>query len=73
MNQLLPLGLKEVHLSGGQWIPGDMVFKRAGMGMGIDQDTEWKVWRTQKDEIRKARDVAKNTWLEYSSNSSRTA
>ncbi|KAH9486299.1 Copper homeostasis protein cutC-like protein [Psilocybe cubensis] len=70
MSQLLPLGLREVHLSGGKWIPGDMSFKRAGMAMGVDQETEWKIWRTQKDEIRKVREVARNMWLQYSSSKS---
>ena len=55
---LLPLGLKEIHMSGGKWIPNGMTFKNYGMGMGSDNDTEWCVYRTQEGEIRKAKDIA---------------
>lgn len=55
---LLPLGLREVHLSGGNWVPSGMIYKKPGMGMGSDKDTEWSVWRTQEGDVRKAKEIA---------------
>ncbi|KAJ3511348.1 hypothetical protein NLJ89_g4142 [Agrocybe chaxingu] len=49
LRDLLPLGVREIHLSGGEWKPGSMTFKKKGMGMGANHDTEWAVWRTQED------------------------
>lgn len=34
LNELIPLGLRSVHMSGGKWISGQMRFRKAGMGMG---------------------------------------
>ncbi|CAA7264804.1 unnamed protein product [Cyclocybe aegerita] len=65
LRDLLPLGVREIHLSGGEWKPGSMVFKKKGMGMGANQDTEWAVWRTQEDSVRHTRDVADSMWDEY--------
>ena len=65
---LLPLGLREIHLSGGKWTPGGMVFHRDGMGMGGGDDEEWGVWRTQESEVRKVREMADVAWKEYISN-----
>ncbi|KDR85695.1 hypothetical protein GALMADRAFT_234710 [Galerina marginata CBS 339.88] len=62
LDALLPLGLREVHLSGGKWVSGEMYFKQADMGMGIDQNTEWGVWRTEEDEVRKTKEIAKAVW-----------
>lgn len=50
LNHLLPHGLKEIHLSGGIWVDGGMLFRREGMGMGAS-DSEWGVWRTDQDTI----------------------
>jgi len=35
-----------------------MVHRRAGMGMGASAESEWKVWLTDGDLIRKVRDIA---------------
>ncbi|KAF8625201.1 hypothetical protein AX15_005506 [Amanita polypyramis BW_CC] len=51
---LVPLGLKEIHSSGGTWVEGSMSFRREGMGMGF-AGGEWNVWRTQEDKIREVR------------------
>ena len=65
---LLPLGLREIHLSGGKWTPGGMAFHRDGMRMGGGDDGEWGVWRTQELEVRKVREMADVAWNEYISN-----
>lgn len=62
---LLPAGLREIHLSGGEWVASDMVFKRSGMGMGIDGDAEWGIWRTQDDQVRKVREISDSMWNEF--------
>ena len=62
---LLPLGLREIHLSGGKWTTGGMTFHREGMGMGSGDDGEWGVWRTQESEVRKVRELADVAWKEY--------
>ena len=69
---LLPLGLREIHLSGGKWTPGGMAFHRDGMGMGGSDDGEWGVWRTQESEVRKVREMADVAWKEYISNIKQT-
>ena len=69
---LLPLGLREIHLSGGKWTPGGMIFHRDGMGMCNDDDGEWAVWRTQESEVRKVRELADITWKEYISDIKQT-
>lgn len=58
LENLLPYGLKEVHLSGGKWVEGQMVHRPAGMGMGASEEKEWKVWSTDGDTIREVRTVA---------------
>lgn len=58
LDNLLPYGLKEVHLSGGKWVDGRMVHRPVGMGMGASEETEWTVWLTDGDKIREVRNVA---------------
>ncbi|PPR01930.1 hypothetical protein CVT24_001269 [Panaeolus cyanescens] len=60
--QLVPLGLKEIHLSGGEWISSSTKYKRSGLGMGASSDTEWQVWRTKEAAIKEARRVADELW-----------
>jgi copper homeostasis protein len=55
LQRLLPLGLKEIHMSGGSWVEGKMVFRREGFGMGVGGNGEWGVWRTDTDRIREVR------------------
>ncbi|EGN93104.1 hypothetical protein SERLA73DRAFT_189940 [Serpula lacrymans var. lacrymans S7.3] len=52
---LLPQGLREVHLSGGQWIDGNMAFRPGGMGMGAGGDREWAIWRTSEESVQAVR------------------
>ena len=58
LENLMPCGLKEVHLSGGKWVEGQMVHRPVGMGMGPSEEKEWKVWLTDGDTIRDVRTVA---------------
>jgi len=51
LESLLPYGLKEVHLSGGKWVEGQMVHRPVGMGMGASEEKAWKVWLTDGDTI----------------------
>ncbi|KIK94151.1 hypothetical protein PAXRUDRAFT_828291 [Paxillus rubicundulus Ve08.2h10] len=55
-NALLPHGLKEIHLSGGNWTEGSSAHRREGMGMGVGGSGEWGVWRTDEEVVRKVRD-----------------
>ncbi|KAF9454215.1 hypothetical protein P691DRAFT_718235 [Macrolepiota fuliginosa MF-IS2] len=61
--RLLPLGLREIHLSGGRWLPNNMVFKRPNMGMGLGGESDWGVWRSQTDKVRDVRRIV-DTMLE---------
>ncbi|KAL9716403.1 hypothetical protein Ac2012v2_000850 [Leucoagaricus gongylophorus] len=65
LSRLLPLGLREIHLSGGQWVPNDMIFKRPNMGMGFGGGSEWGIWRTQTDKIREVRKIVDETLAEF--------
>ncbi|CCA67153.1 hypothetical protein PIIN_00986 [Serendipita indica DSM 11827] len=54
----LPRGsVREVHLSGGEWKPGQAIWRKIGMGMGAPTDHEWDIWRTSANKIRAVRDV----------------
>lgn len=55
---LSPYGLREVHLSGGEWQPSEMAFRRDGMGMGMGGDGEWGIWRTKEEAVKTVRQVA---------------
>ncbi|KAI8990694.1 copper homeostasis CutC domain-containing protein [Trametes punicea] len=63
--ELLPCGLREIHLSAGGWIPSEMEFRREGMGMGVDGEGEWAVWRTSEEKVRAVRDLADKAWSEF--------
>ncbi|KAJ3829867.1 copper homeostasis CutC domain-containing protein, partial [Lentinula raphanica] len=55
VNMLAPLGLSEIHLSGGRWTEGGMIFRREGMGMGIGAEGDWGIWQTDEGVIREVR------------------
>lgn len=55
LDALLPLGLQEVHLSAGSWVPSNMVYRPDGMGMGVGGEGEWGVWRTKEEIVREVR------------------
>ncbi|PFH52269.1 hypothetical protein AMATHDRAFT_74329 [Amanita thiersii Skay4041] len=58
---LLPLGLKEIHMSGGTWMEGSMAFRRQDMGMGCGE-SEWSIWRTQEEKVRQVRFAVDSYW-----------
>ncbi|KAJ3750783.1 copper homeostasis CutC domain-containing protein [Lentinula detonsa] len=55
VNTLLPLGLSEIHLSGGSWMEGGMSFRREGMGMGVGGKGDWGIWRTDEGVVREVK------------------
>jgi copper homeostasis protein len=63
--RLLPLGLREIHLSGGRWVPNGMVFRRPNMGMGLGGESDWGIWRTQMDKIKGVRKIVDATLEEF--------
>lgn len=64
LEALLPYGLKEVHLSGGRWIEGNMMHRRPDMGMGVGEEVGWSIWRTDEEEIRRVRRISDEVWRE---------
>ncbi|KAF5352725.1 hypothetical protein D9756_005879 [Leucocoprinus leucothites] len=62
--RLLPLGLREIHLSGGQWVSNGMSFRRPNMGMGLGGESDWGVWRAQADKVREVRRIVDVTLAE---------
>ncbi len=65
LSELLPCGLREVHLSGGGWVSSAMEFRKECMGMGIGGDGEWGVWRTDEEKIREVRRIVNVAWEQY--------
>jgi len=65
LQTLLPLNLREVHLSGGRWIPSEMLFKRSQINLGAGTEGEMGVWRTEEDEVRVVREIADAMWTDY--------
>lgn len=65
LGELLPCGLREVHLSGGGWVPSEMEFRREGLGMGVGGDGEWGIWRTDEGNIRAVRGLVDDAWRDF--------
>ena len=57
LEPLIKYGLQDVHMSGGIWVPGEMVYRREGLGMGVGGSSEWGVFRTNKEEIEGVKDL----------------
>ena len=57
LEPLVKYGLQEVHMSGGSWVPGEMVYRREGLGMGVGGPSEWGIFRTNKKEIEGVKDL----------------
>ena len=57
LSNLLPYGLTEVHLSGGQWRKGAMVYRHDGLGMGAGSGHDWDVWHTEEAAVRAVREA----------------
>jgi len=49
---------KEVHLSGGTWVQGPMVFRKENMGMGVGGGNDWSIWYSQADAVRRVKEIA---------------
>lgn len=45
--------VREVHLSGGEWVEGVLTSyaRKGGMGMGASKVNEWKVWKTSEKKV----------------------
>ncbi|KAK7465435.1 hypothetical protein VKT23_005413 [Stygiomarasmius scandens] len=56
IDSLVPLRLSEIHLSGGDWIEGGMIFRREGMGMGVGGKGEWGVFVTNKEKVKEVKE-----------------
>lgn len=65
LQALLPLNLREIHLSGGRWIPSEMLFKRSQINLGAGSEGEMGVWRTEEEEVRLVREIADAMWTDY--------
>lgn len=65
LDTLLPLGLQELHLSGGGWVEGGMLYRRENMGMGVGGHGDWRVWTTDEQKIREVREIADARWDSY--------
>jgi len=57
LEALLPLGLREIHLSAGEWLPSGMIYQPTGMGMGVGGEGEWGIWRTSPERVKEVRRI----------------
>ena len=64
LRRLLPLGLRQIHMSGGRWIPGEACYRKDGMGMGVGEG-EWAVWRTSEERVREVVEIISTVCDEY--------
>jgi len=53
-----PVGVHEIHMSGGEWFEGGMHWRPEGMGMGVGGKSEWGIWKTSENKVRLAREIA---------------
>lgn len=60
-SHLIPHGLRDVHMSGGNWEPGHSRWRKPGMGMGISKEREWDVWSTSFEKVRAVRMILDST------------
>jgi len=73
LDVLLPLGIQEIHLSGGHWKESGVSFRPEGMGMGVVGSSEWGewgVWTTDETQIREVKKIV-DARLELQASSSR--
>lgn len=60
LQALLPLGLQQIHMSGGLWMPGETHYRKGGMGMGVGEG-EWAMWRTSEERVREVVKIISTT------------
>ncbi|KAI9444532.1 copper homeostasis CutC domain-containing protein [Lactarius indigo] len=61
LDDLLPYGLREIHMSGGRWTESEMVHRPEGMGMGASIQNDWGIWLADGNAIREVRNIADNS------------
>lgn len=64
LSSLQPYGLKEIHLSGGQWFDNGMTYRHHGLGMGVGED-EWSVFKTQRSTLQEVKGIAEGIYYEH--------
>ncbi|KAL4267930.1 Copper homeostasis protein cutC [Pleurotus pulmonarius] len=64
LRELLDVGVREVHLSGGTWHDSEMTHRREGFGMGVGGAGEWGIWTTEETKVRQVRVIADTMWFE---------
>ena len=52
-------GVKSFHMSGNKVIDSRMTFRREGVPMGIPGFSEFEVWQTDPDQVKRAAGVLK--------------
>ncbi len=57
LDDLLPHGLREIHMSGGKWADSEMMHQPESMGMGASIQNEWGIWQADGEIIRQVRDI----------------
>lgn len=57
---LLKTKIKAFHMSAKQVLDSEMEFRNKNVNMGIPSLSEYEVWRTSEEEIRKAKDILNN-------------
>ncbi len=61
LDNLLPYGLREVHMSGGRWTESEMTHRSEGMGMGASVQNDWSIWLTDGNAIREVKSIVDNS------------
>lgn len=53
-------GATSYHMSGKEVLDSNMVYRKEDVHMGLDSISEYDIWRTDEDEIRRAHEVLRN-------------
>ena len=51
--------LSTFHMSGKITIPSGMIYRNERVNMGLQGISEYEIWRTEEENIKKAKDVLK--------------
>ena len=65
VQELLPKGLREIHLSSGKWRDSKMQVRREGMNFGASVEHEWSVWGVDRKRLQRVRAAADLAWDQY--------